>query len=331
MNRVLIPALLAAPAIPRDGRLQVLQGEAMGTSWSVRCIGGDAARLRAGILARLETVVAQMSPWEAESDLSRFNRAPAGTWHRLPAEFLAVLDCALAVAQESDGAFDPSIGTLVDLWGFGPGPGPGGSPPGAAECQALRQGVGWRKLRLDLAAGRAFQPGGIGLDLSGIAKGYAVDLVAEFLAAAGIPAFLVEIGGELRGRGAKPDGTPWWVALETPPGEAAPGAEPFLVALHELSVATSGDYRRFFRHGGRRYSHTLDPRTGAPVAAETAAVTVLHPSCMRADALATALTVLGPQSGLAHAVRHGIAALFLTREGPGLREHMSPAFAAMLD
>jgi thiamine biosynthesis lipoprotein len=274
-----------------------------------------------------------MSGWEPDSDLSRFNRAPAGTWQALPEEFFAVLDCALAVAVESDGAFDPCIGRLVDLWGFGPQPGPAGGPPGADLLAAARGGTDWRKLRLDVPGRRVLQPGGASLDLAGIAKGYAVDLVAEHLAAAGVSAFLVEIGGELRGHGVKPDGMPWWVELETPPGEELPGAEDEepVAALHGLAVATSGNYRRYFRHGGRHYGHTLDPRTGWPVSERLASVTVLHPSCMRADALATALSVLGPEAGLEHARRHGIAALFLTREAGRLREHMSPDFAAMLE
>ncbi|GGC48593.1 FAD:protein FMN transferase [Siccirubricoccus deserti] len=335
MPRILIPTLQAAPGRPAGDRVQALDGATMGTRWSVRWVGSARPEvLRARIQARLDIVVAQMSGWEPGSDLSRFNRAPAGSWQRLPAEFLAVLDCALAIAAETGGAFDPSIGRLVDLWGFGPRPAPTPGPPGAELLAPARAGGGWQRLRLDVPGGRALQPGGLGLDLSGIAKGYAVDLVAEALATAGVAAFLVEIGGELRGQGMKPDGTPWWVALETPPGEQpmeAAGGEEYVVALHGLSVATSGDYRRFFQHGGRRYGHTLDPRTGWPVEESLASVTVLHPNCMRADALATALSVLGTEAGLHHARRHGIAARFLTREAGRLREHVSPAFAAMLD
>ena len=331
MPRVLIPALRAAPELPSGSQVQVLTGTSMGTTWSVRWVGTASPEdLRAGIQGRLDTVVAQMSSWEPESHLSRFNRAAAGTWQELPAEFMTVLDCALAVAAETGGAFDPSIGPLTDLWGFGPRPGPTEGPPMAALLLPAQAGVGWQRLRLDLQGGRALQPGGLHLDLSGIAKGYAVDLVAEHLAALGIRSFLVEIGGELRGHGVKPDGTPWWVELEMPPGEEA-GQDGIIAALHEMAIATSGDYRRFFRHAGRRYSHTLDPRTGWPVAESLASVTILHPSCMRADALATALSVLGTEAGLDHARQHDIAALFLTRENGRLREHMSPAFAAMLD
>jgi thiamine biosynthesis lipoprotein len=141
------------------------------------------------------------------------------------------------------------------------------------------------------------------------------------------------LGGEQRGRGAKPDGTPWWVDLERPaesPGEGS-GAGDLIVALHGLSVATSGDYRRFFEDGGRRYSHTIDPRAGCPVEHGLASVAVLHPECMIADALATALTVLGAAAGLAYARRRGLAALFIERGPRGIEERMTPSFAAMLE
>jgi thiamine biosynthesis lipoprotein len=158
--------------------------------------------------------------------------------------------------------------------------------------------------------------------------------VAEDLEAAGVDSHLVEIGGELRGTGIKPDGSPWWVAVERPPDGGGPAGDAarFVVALHGLSVATSGGYRRGFRHDGEDYGHTIDPRTGWPAEASTAAVTVLHPRCMEADALASALTVLGPAAGLGFATRHGIAALLVERGAGGrLTEHLSPALAAMLD
>jgi thiamine biosynthesis lipoprotein len=148
--------------------------------------------------------------------------------------------------------------------------------------------------------------------------------VSDALTAAGIASHLVEIGGELRGEGVKPDGQPWWVALEAAPGRTGAGT---LVALHGLSVATSGCYRRCFAVDGRRFAHTIDPATGRPLADPPLAVTVLHRSCMAADALATALTVLGPDAGLEHAEQHDVAALVVTARG----ERASPAFTAMLD
>jgi thiamine biosynthesis lipoprotein len=335
MNRVLIPTALAAPpSLPRGSPpVRELRGETMGTTWSVRYAAACAPeRLRPGIEARLERVTAQMSGWRADSDLCRFNRLPAGAWQVLPDGFRAVLRCALDTAAATGGAFDPTIGPLVELWGFGPSPAAEEGPPPEDRIAAARARVGWHRLEFEAGSGRARQPGGLVLDLSGIAKGYAVDLVAGYLRRAGIDSCLVEIGGELRGQGVKPDGSPWWVAVERPAGAAGDDAGRCVVALHGLGIATSGDYRRCFRHGGRSYGHTLDPRTGWPIDGSIAAVTVLHAQCMQADALATALAVLGLKAGLDHATRHGIAALILARDGTGgLREHLSPALAAMLD
>ncbi|MET0269426.1 MAG: FAD:protein FMN transferase [Sphingomonas sp.] len=220
-----------------------------------------------------------------------------------------------------------AVGALVDLWGFGPAPA-AVLPPADADIAAARAAGGWRRLDRDRHSRRARQPGGLRLDLSGIAKGHAVDRLAAVLQRHGHAHALVEIGGELRGTGIRPDRQPWWVAVETPPGAALP---PIRVALHGLSIATSGDYRRWFDHGGRRHAHTLDPRTGRPVAHDVASVTVLHPECMMADALATAITVLGADDGLSYATTRNIAALIVRRRRDGFTETMSPAFAALLD
>jgi thiamine biosynthesis lipoprotein len=316
-------------------RVEALQGATMGTTWSVKLVaarGLHPAEIRGGIEARLDRVVAQMSTWEPDSDLSRFNRAPAGSWYRLRDECLTVLAYALEVAGDTGGAYDPTVGPLVDLWGFGPAQRQHTRPPADA-IAAARARTGWAQLTLDVRGRRMRQPGGVSVDLSSIAKGFAVDQVAAHLRRLGVTSYLVEIGGELRGYGAKPDGTPWWVALERPPDSPHEGSRPgdMIVALHDLSVATSGDYRRFFEDGGRSYSHTIDPRTGCPVDHGLASVTVLHPECMIADALATALTVLGPAAGLAYARRRGLAALFIERGPRGIEERMTPRFAAMLE
>ncbi len=302
----------------------------MGTSWSVRFVapaGFDPAPVHAALVAELDAVVAAMSPWEAGSEISRFNRAPAGRWQSLSPGFFHVLQAGLALAEASDGAFDPTAGALVDLWGFGPAPCRSASPS-AAEIADARAGTGWHRLTIDRPARRARQPGGARLDLSGIAKGHAVDRLAVILAERGLTHALVEIGGELRGGGVKPDGQPWWVAVERPPGAALPETR---VALHGLSIATSGDYRRWFEAGGRRHAHSIDPRTGHPVANRIASVTVLHAECMMADAWATALLVLGVQPALELATSHAIAALIVERAGEHHAEHLTPAFAPMLD
>lgn len=324
MTRVLVPEQIAG-AVPWLGaRVQRLRGESMGTTWQVLWADGDAARhdeVRAAIEAELDLVVAQMSTWLPTSDLERFNAAPAGTRRALPGALAEVLAAALWLADASSGAFNPAAGALVNLWGFGPAPrytDPGFAPPDAAAVQAAMAGTDWRALRFDAATREATQPGGLRLDFSAIAKGHAVDRLARRLGELGIAHTLVEVGGELRGQGLRPDGMPWWVDLETPPvgsGHATPRAT--RVALHGLSVATSGDYRRAYLHGGRRLPHSLDPRTGQPVAHGLASVSVLHAECLWADAWSTALTVAGREAGVALAEAHGIAALFVQREPDG--------------
>jgi thiamine biosynthesis lipoprotein len=325
MNRVAVPLTLAREdARPRGGRPVTLSGPTMGVAWTLKALAPpdvSQAALGAAVQGAVDAVVAQMSDWEPQSDLSRFNRAPAGTWVAAPDGLLAVLQAALELAEATDGAFDPTIGRLVELWGFGPA-GAIQTRPTPAALSAAR--AGWRDLRVE--HGRLLQPGGLSLDLSGIAKGYGVDRAAQAVAALGVRDFLIEIGGELRGSGVKGDGEPWWVQIEAPPGA---GHAPIVVALHGLSIATSGDWRRSFAVDGRRYSHTLDPRTRQPVPETMAAVTVLHPDCIQADALCTALAVLGPDAP-DFARRHGVAALIIRRAEGGFEEHVSEAFAAML-
>jgi len=326
--RVLVPLQLEPQAAPALGAcLHVLDGATMGTTWQVRIVaaaGAPTEPWRHAIEAELDRVIVQMSTWLAASQLCRFNAAPAGSWHSLPAEFRAVLDCALTVARHSGGAFDPAAGALVDLWGFGPGPrfdAVGFVPPDAAACAQARAQGGWQRLVFD--GQRLCQPGGLKLDFSAIAKGYAVDRVALALRGLGLAHCLVEVGGELRGHGLRPDGQPWWVELESVPSATLPVTR---VALHGLSVATSGDYRRFFTNtAGQRRSHTIDPRDGQPVRHGLASVSVIHAECVWADAWSTALTVLGPDAGPALAREHGLAALFVRRRGDAFEEIATPA------
>ncbi|MDR6624129.1 thiamine biosynthesis lipoprotein [Caulobacter segnis] len=330
MPRVLVPALTTPPACPVGGAVRAFGGATMGTSWSAKAVlpaTVDLPALEAMVQRALDAVVAEMSPWEPLSDLSRYNRAPAGSWVTLPEATLTVLRRAIEVAEASDGAFDPTLGALTDLWGFGPRPF-SGAPPERDAVTALREAGGWKRLTLDGEA--LFQSGGLRLDLNGVAKGFGVDQAAAALDRAGVKSYLVEVGGELRGTGAKPDGQPWWVELERPP--SANDTEKTVVALHDLAVATSGDYRRFFDHEGRRYAHTLDPATGAPVTHSTVSVTVLAKDCTGADAWATALTVMAPDAALAFAARNDLAALIVSRAvSGGLEERLSPALRAMLD
>ncbi len=331
-DRVLIPPMTGAPERPPSDLIWSLSGETMGTTWSVRLVpppGAAQGDFAAAIEEELARVVAVFSPWEVDSEISRFNAAPAGTW-ALSDDFWALLTQALDLADDVNGAVDPSLGALVDLWGFGP-PGPRSvllPMPSDEEVEAARTVSGWRKLRLHREAQAAIQIGGMKLDVSGIAKGHAVDRVSDRLSALGATSHLIEIGGELKGRGVKPDAQPWWVEIEAVAGSPAPRT---VAALLDLAMATSGDGRRAFTHEGRLYSHTLDGATGRPVDNGLAQVTVFDASAMRADALATALTVLGPVEGLELAAALGLAAHFTERTPDGLVERMTPAFAAMLD
>lgn len=315
---------------PPTARLGQLGGTAMGTSWQVRAAlpaACDEMALCEALEERLDVVVRQMSPWEHSADVHRFAAAAPQSWVSLSAECFTVLHAALEVAQASDGAFDPTVAPWVRAWGFGPAcdaPAPSGGD---------MQLHDWQGLRLDHGRQRAWQPGALELDLCGIAKGFAVDELSRVLHQRGIDHHLVDIGGELRGAGMRPDGQPWWVQLEPP--DALAELPQILIALHGLAIATSGDYRRFrIDADGRRVSHTIDPRHGRPVQHALASVSVLHRSAMWADAWATALMVLGPRDAATLATVRGLAVRLVERpcaaEGPW-REWLSPALRALQD
>jgi thiamine biosynthesis lipoprotein len=307
-----------------------LSGETMGTHWLVRLAGVPPARLpelRVAVEAVFKRVIDQMSLWLPGSALSLYNAAAAGSSHVLPRDLGIVLDAALDTARASGGAFDPSVGALIELWGFGPAPRRKAPPEPESITTCLAQ-TGWQRLRVARDGERLLQPGGLRLDLSGVAKGYAVDAAAEALQTLGVEHCLVEIGGELAARGYRPDGSAWRVGVEAP----SPEREEALLAvpLSGSAIATSGDRWHCFEHSGRRYSHTIDPRSGWPVPDRLASVTVVHESCMHADALATALYVLGLPDGLAFANRHEIAALFLARADQGIAALKSRGFERVL-
>ncbi len=322
--RVAVPPVLDPQAFTsHDPAATVadMGGATMGTYWRVRLAappGFDRDAAKGAVEQRLAIIVEEMSQWEPASLLSRFNHASAGRWTDLPDDFSAVIAAALDIAARTQGAFDPTMGRLTDLHGFGATPlSTPPTPEAVAQALALS---GWRRLAYEPAARRLTQPGGLWLDFAGIAKGHAVDMTANLLGAMGIRHCMVEIGGECVGRGIRPDGDPWWVELECPPDLDLP---PLRLALHQLAIATSGNYVRG--------DHTLDPRTGYPARNGIASASVIHTTAMQADAWATAITVLGPQDGAALATREGLAARIVTQEGAAAREWLSPALQAMLD
>jgi len=335
MRDVLVPLEVDMALPPGGSTLYTASGISMGTGWSARLMlppGADGAAVKAALQRELDEIVAQMSHWEPGSLLSRYNAAPAGSWHALPPQFFDVADYALRVFDDSGGAYDAAGGQLVNLWGFGPARRYDQAgfhvPDAVAIGTALAQRAAAQPV-LDRAGRRLLQPGGVLLDFSSIAKGYAVDCMARCLEQRSVRHYVVEAGGELRGAGTKANGEPWWVEIEGVP-DAGSASTQAIVALHGLAIATSGDYRRYFQHGARRAAHTLDPRSGYPVVNGLASVTVLAPTCMAADALSTALTVLGPEDGLVFAEARGIAARFLVRAATGLAETTSSEWRSLL-
>ncbi len=338
-RRVLIPPTLPR-SLPLGGghaarAIWDFGGTTMGTYWRARVVEPDRlTRDDAEKIVRdtLAFVVARMSPWEPDSDLSRFRSARAGEWTPLDPHTFRVLSRALEIAELTYGHYDPTIGRLTDALGFGPGdPALAVLPdsPRATEARAL---IHHRRVQLDPARHAVLQPGGVQLDLCSIAKGYAVDLVIERLQSADTLSCFVEIGGESRGIGCKPDGQPWWCRLESS-ADAARTLPPTVAAACDLAIATSGNtLRKRLLPDGRELGHIVDPLRNDPPSPTLESVTVLAPTCIDADAFATALFLLGSREGCRFAEQHDLAALFVERTPPaGYREHWSPRFAAFLE
>ncbi len=323
----LLLALPAACTAPTP--IHTLTGSSMGTTWSVQVVAPAAQlpELRAVIESELDAVVAQMSAWEPDSDLSRFNRAPADTWHTLPPPVFAVFAHALDLARETGGAYDPTVAPLIELWGFGVTAAARSEPPLAADIERARANVGWQRIELDPIEHRARQPGGMGMDVSSLGPGHAIDRIGARLREHGVSVFLIELGGEMLAAGHKPSGESWRVAVE-PAMTDADGRAYYdtVIALDDIAAGSSGDYRVGFEHAGRRYSHTLDARSGAPVTHDGAGVTALAETAMQADALAAALMVLGPVEGMRFARERKLAAVFTRRTSDGYAREATPAF-----
>lgn len=290
-------------------------GPTMGTRYTARFVVPERAHVPAIVdrLARAVTAVdAQMSNWKLDSELSRLNRAAPQAWVPVCANLASVLARAADIGRETGNAFNIGVGELVDAWGFGPAgvSGSGAKPVGLRACRPLHE-----LLEIDLQRLRVRKHARLGLDLCGIAKGFGVDELARVLDGSGIGSWLVGIDGEMRARGCWPDGSPWAIALEAP--QAQRRAAMGVIELGDAAIATSGDYRHWREVDGQRISHTMDPRTGAPLIGATASVTVVASTCTDADAYATALMVLGPQAGCEQARRLGLDALFVTRGSDG--------------
>ncbi len=297
-----------------------LNGQTMGTRYTAvfyAPAGLDTAAVGASLFAAVDNVDRQMSTWNPASDLCRLNAACVNDWIAIPTELLHVLETGLQVTLQSNGAFDMAVGDLVQAWGFGPSPPASPSQPAAAQqstyCPATAA-----TLEVNRASQQVRKLAPMAIDLSGIAKGYGVDQLAQCLDAWNIASYLVGIDGEMRARGAKPGGSAWAVAIEKP----AYGVREVsgVMELQDVAIATSGDYRHWVERAGKRFAHTMNPKLRQPVSNRLAAVTVLAPTCILADAWATALLVMGEDAGVALAQDRRMDALFVLRDGDQLQE-----------
>ena len=321
-------AIVSCSPETKNPTLVKFTGPTMGTAYSVKIrklpAGLNQEDLQRGIEQVLKRINDRMSTYLEDSELSRFNKQQTTDWMEVSPDTVAVISEAIRTSRLTEGAFDVTVGPLVDLWGFGRVP-RGDTIPSDTEIREALQKVGYTKIhtRISPPAIKKDRPD-IQIDLSAIAKGYAVDQVADYLDRSRVLDYLVEIGGELRAKGKNAKGTAWTVGIEKPVANERVIHQ--VLHLKDQAMATSGDYRNYFEKNGRRFSHTIHPRTGRPIKHHLASVTVINPSSMRADAMATALMVLGPEVGYELAEREKIAALFIIREADGFQDRATSGF-----
>ena len=331
---VCLLALVALSGCHSEPNAFSIDGETMGTTYTVKVVGTSAGDksdvLAAAIDVALTEINQQMSTYLADSELTLFNRSDGLEWTEVSPATAEVVRVAREISTETGGAFDPTVSPWVELWGFGPDPRQNSSPA-PEEIAEIQGRIGTHRLesqnqppalrRLDA---------GVQLDLSGIAKGYAVDVIAGILESHSVQGYMIEIGGEVRAAGVNASGRHWKIGIEAPTVDQRGIGQ--VVELRDASLATSGDYRNFFVEDGKRYSHIIDPRTGYPIDHGLVSVSVIEGKCIRADAVATALMVMGPEQGFDFASQHEIAALFwvLNRDGE-FEQKMTPSFSELKD
>ena len=316
---------------PACGEIQVISGKTMGTTYSVRLdptMSISTETLAAKINDRLETINNAMSTYIADSEVVRFNQSNSTEWFPVSEDTARVIAMAQKVAHQSNGAFDVTVSPLVALWKFGADAETAKGLPTDEQINDVQRNVGYAKLEVSQSPPQIRKTNPLlKVDLSAIAKGYAVDEVARLLVDDGQERFLVEIGGELTSRGTKSNGSPWMVGIESPTPEARRIAT--TIPLTNQSLATSGDYRSFFEYEGVKYSHTINPKTGKPAQHTLSSVSVLYPDCAIADAFATAILVMGPEIGLEWAQANQIDAMLLSRNHGQFAESIAGAFPTL--
>lgn len=313
--------------------LVVITGQTMGTFFQVKIKQDDSIIidknfLQNEIIEILIKVNSQMSTYIEDSEISLFNKYNNTDWYSISEDFAFVLEKALQISKQSSGTFDITVGKLVNLWGFGSQL-KEHTVPDNDQVAALMAITGYHHLEVRLDPPSVKKENlELYIDLSAIAKGFGVDKVAEYLDSKNIDNYLVEIGGEVRTSGTNQKNEPWKVGIEYP--DSSSGIYE-VISLGSYSIATSGDYHNYFEKNGIRYSHTIDPRTGMPISHKLASVTVIYKSCTLADAYATAINVLGPESGISFALEHKLPAYLIIREEDGFVVKKTPQLDKFLN
>lgn len=307
-----------------------LHGATMGTTYNITLIVDDPVsvnqvELQAVIDAELQLINQHMSTYIPDSEIMLLNAAAVNEWHYISEPLRQVLEISQSISRKSDGAFDITVGPLVNLWGFGPGTEPNRKPSPEA-IMAAKSVVGFHYV--EITGHQLQKTQAVELDLSAVAKGYGVDCLAALLDKRGFEHYMVEIGGELRLKGVNARNQPWRIAIEQP--DDWRGSIHTAVGVSDVGMATSGDYRNYFEQDGKRFSHTIDPTTGYPIEHNLASVTVIAPTSAEADAWATAMNVLGPEKGLAIANSENLAVYMIVKDGEGFTDSYSNNFANYL-
>ncbi|WP_414868861.1 FAD:protein FMN transferase [Pseudomonas sp. IT-347P] len=305
--------------------MESFAGPTMGSSYSIKYVRhaglADSAQVRREVEGILGEVDRQLSTYRNDSDIERFNALPANSCQTMPVPVLELVRTGEQLSLQSEGSYDLTVEPLMNLWGFGP-QGREEKVPGAAALAEAMQRVGHQHLHIK--GDQLCKDAAVEVDFNSIAAGYAVDTIAARLDAMGIDDYLAEVTGELKAKGRKLDGSPWRIALEEPRDDRQVAER--IINVDGYGVSTSGDYRNYFLQDGRRYSHTFDARTGAPVLHDLASVTVIHPSALMADGLSTLLLILGPERAWAYAEKHDIGAFFVIRADTGFVVRTNEAF-----